>query len=351
MYCQDYWGAGICIPNRRDSGYCDIECEDGFECRFDYCVESDPNGSTCEFDDACFPTEFCISGHCTVLDCTPGETQSCYYGTPGTAGVGECRSGYHLCTEEGVFTSECIGEVLTAPDEGFLACNGQDNNCDGINDEGDTENIDIVFGFDISGSMAEELLAVSEAIRRLSVLYNYSTIRLGLVLFPDPTEDWLTEHIPRTMIPLSSYSDFAFQLGFLGWVSTSSGGKEASWDLPVLLSNDLLEGIDFRPDAKRVLIMFTDERGQTYYEPADLGLTEENNEQHMCEAVRDSGLLLYVVTAVGDTYSNYDRETGTTYGIIEEDYDECGRIFSLSEDPQDMVDNLSDIADLVCTEE
>ena len=350
MRCFDYWGAGICVVERRESGFCNEDCGLDAECRFDICVEADFSGIVCEFDSDCLYSEFCIVDHCTELPCSPGDIQPCYYGPVGTEGVGECRAGYHLCTPDAVFTQECIGEVLPASDAGFLACNGVDNNCDGIVDEGGLEAVDLVFGFDISGSMSEYIAAVSEAIHLLSGLYNHSSIRLGLITFPTIGHDD-GEYIPTVAVPLSTYTDFVYELGALGWTIDEGGSYEASWDLPVLLAKDLLPEISFRPDAKTVFVMFTDERGQTFFSAEELGFTERNNESLMCRTIQDEGLLLYVVTSPGETYRIHAHHGYPAQDIfIDTDFDDCATIFPLSEDAQDMVDNLSEIADLVCVE-
>lgn len=352
-YCQDYWGVPVCVFYREQEPRCELACPSYSECVTGRCVESDLSGDICEFDEVCRTIEYCISGHCTELGCNPGETRSCYYGPSGTIGIGECRGGYHLCTDEGLFSEECIGQVLPAPDEGFLACNGHDDNCDGITDAGGVEAVDIIFAFDLSGSMSDETIAVAEAIRRLSLLYNHPSVQLGLVVFPDPAPGGGFSYVPRTAIPLTDYIDFSFQIGFLTWMGSTSSGNEASWDVPVLIANNLQPDIDLRPEAKHVVIMFTDEEGQTYFDSSDLGLgPQRNNEEEMCRVISRENLLLYVVTDVGEAVSHYNSSTGSYEDfIIDETFDDCATIFPLSEDPQDMVDNLSDIADLVCVEE
>ncbi|MFO0631369.1 MAG: MopE-related protein [Nannocystaceae bacterium] len=63
-------------------------------------------------------------------DCEPDDTQSCYSGPRGTAGVGVCTEGTQLCAEGS--WGLCEGEV-TPLDE---ACNGVDDDCDDEVDEG-----------------------------------------------------------------------------------------------------------------------------------------------------------------------------------------------------------------------
>jgi hypothetical protein len=70
------------------------------------------------------------AGHCVV--CIPGDTQSCYSGPGGTAGVGVCRAGTKTCLSDGSGYGACLGEVHPSPE----TCNGLDDDCDGVVDEG-----------------------------------------------------------------------------------------------------------------------------------------------------------------------------------------------------------------------
>jgi len=60
---------------------------------------------------------------------TDGEMRPCYSGGNGMVGVGECKSGMQTCTN-GVWGA-CENEVLPAME----ACDGKDNDCDGMTDE------------------------------------------------------------------------------------------------------------------------------------------------------------------------------------------------------------------------
>lgn len=63
--------------------------------------------------------------------CSPGATQSCYSGAPGTQGVGPCVGGTQTCDSTG-YWGPCLGEV--AP-KGEVCGNSVDDNCNGTVDE------------------------------------------------------------------------------------------------------------------------------------------------------------------------------------------------------------------------
>jgi len=67
--------------------------------------------------------------------CDVGDTRGCYTGPSGTVDVGICRSGAQTCDMRPDGTAEwsaCAGAALP----GVEACNGSDDDCDGLNDEG-----------------------------------------------------------------------------------------------------------------------------------------------------------------------------------------------------------------------
>jgi Putative metal-binding motif len=63
--------------------------------------------------------------------CNPGDTQTCYDGPPGTAGVGTCTQGTQTCGSDHQWGT-CDNEVIPT---GEVCGNGVDENCNGMVDE------------------------------------------------------------------------------------------------------------------------------------------------------------------------------------------------------------------------
>lgn len=102
---------GICSnPNKADG----VTCDAGTEC---------PSNDTCQ-------SGVCVAAPCII--CTPNETRHCYTGPAGTENVGICRGGTQTCSADGTSWGTCVGQVTP---QGTV-CNGLDNNCDGIQDDG-----------------------------------------------------------------------------------------------------------------------------------------------------------------------------------------------------------------------
>lgn len=67
------------------------------------------------------------------MGCTPGSTDFCYSGPPGTEIVGVCKAGLKTCLADGTF-GPCMGEIV--PSQEMCSTMGDDD-CDGmVNEEG-----------------------------------------------------------------------------------------------------------------------------------------------------------------------------------------------------------------------
>jgi hypothetical protein len=94
-------------------------------------------GDSCTEDRNCCPERqgaTCQDGVCRLApggECVPGEIRACYSGPAGTENVGTCRSGVQTCSASQTWGA-CAGEVLPQVE----TCNGLDDDCDGLVDEG-----------------------------------------------------------------------------------------------------------------------------------------------------------------------------------------------------------------------
>ncbi len=103
----------------------DVECNNG-QCVMGACAAgwADCNGDA---------TDGCE--HSTLEDgpclCTPGTTQPCYLGAPGTINVGVCQGGTKTCAPSGASYGPCMGQILPSYE---ICANGVDEDCDGTAD-------------------------------------------------------------------------------------------------------------------------------------------------------------------------------------------------------------------------
>jgi hypothetical protein len=215
----------------------------------------------------------------------------CYTGPDGTEGVGICLPGEMTCSEgvwggntnNGFVPEFCVGEVLPAEQD---LCNGVDDNCDGVVEE--LQETDVLFIIDGSGSMQDEIDAVLGALSMFAANYaDQQTVQWGIVLGPTDGEQLVL------IQNLTGFEQFIINLANL---PEPNGGAEMLYDAlylaahnlatdPNLLPYQIVEFvgwsgaadgsnpgiqnfiINWREDANKVIILFTDEEGQSYLNP------------------------------------------------------------------------------------
>lgn len=352
----DFHNCGICgnacDPTKADTCF-NGECRCGFspscqgesECRYGMCLLPDIEGNEhCEFDEECNVNSACIRGFCTFVSCVPEVCDGidndcdgvvdgsisgplsawCYSGPdtdPTTINL-PCRAGVSACIN-GEWT-DCQGEISPVPEIGTLACDGRDNDCDlcidGTIIDGECSRVeiggfDIVFIFDTSASMRTYNEAVLDAMTNFATTFNRTDFRYALVLIPGDT---LVN--PDLQLDFSNYSSFISELSSL---PESSSANEPSYDAVYEIGINEL-GLSFNDGFIRIIIMFTDEYGQSYR-------PDRINELRMCESL-SNGEQLFVFTE-SDHFGDFDR---------------CSRNQLLSHDSAEMAVTLESLIEDPC---
>lgn len=307
--CRD--GECLYAGYYEDDNVCDIDmpdCAEGLVCKtpddweISYCME--PARFPCEFDSECIEeNNLCLVGYCTLVvpevcnnkdDNRNGFVDEdlimgmCYpdFFPPETEGVGSCRPGVNFCIEGS--WDACIGYVGPVPEEGILACDGIDNDCNGCPDNMyDADGIcippeprlfDIVMMLDVSTSMMGEIAAATEAIGRIGgPFFGDPTKLFALLTFTYPLADPVTGIMdPDTRIGSRTYwgnpdravvqslAPFSAFTSALSMVSYTGFGNEQTYDVMYLAASGGLPSLRLRPTSTRIYILFTDEAPGTY---------------------------------------------------------------------------------------
>jgi len=237
--------------------------------------------------------------------------------------IAPCERGVSTC-EMGVW-SACRGEVPPIEEVGTLVCDGIDNDCDGcadgvMNAEGLCEpatsaRFDVLYIIDISGSMSDEIGAVTEATRSFSEEFSAGDWHFALAYAPGLVD----RHAPQLIHDLTGYTEFGAALAIIP--TTGIGGDEPTYDAVwEAMSGDL--GVTWRPGAAKIIIVFTDEEGQSHRARYSLPSIDERD---ICDARTGE-----VLAAVVDPR----HASG---------FDDCMSVFELSNDAVEMVTHLRSI--------
>ena len=175
----------------------------------------------------------------------------CYDGDDEDLWYGECHAGILVCRE-----GEEVCENQQLPTEEI--CDGLDNDCDGFTDEDldEGDEVDIVFMIDLSGSMGSYYPSVANAAQLFATAFTGNPdFRFAIVGVPYPSGS-----DAGIVLDFTDAATFQAELSIL---STISAGQEPSYDATYESCNETM-GLSWNPSAKRYVVLFTDEDGQSY---------------------------------------------------------------------------------------
>ena len=296
---------------------------------------------------------------------------SCYSGPEGTLSVGICEPGIMTC-DSGVWGNYdqsgnfidyyCEGEVV--PEEEI--CNGLDDDCDGIVDwGGELKDTDVVFIVDWSGSMSDEINAVMVALNQFAQKFSEEeVIKWSFVRGPVATPPYYWEELVLQQ-NLTGFSDYLAALTAMGMDAASMitsyemildaiylsvhnvtsilpypisslnwAGAVNIFPLNVKESTPPIKDfkIDWRPNADKIIVVFSDEYPQSYMIPK---LSKED----VADTVSGvPNLKLY-------TFSRFSHKAGWEKIALSGN----GEWYNLTNNPTEMYANLIEILNDMCT--
>ena len=284
--------------------------------------------------------------------------QTCYTGDPDTLFVGVCVPGEVYC-ERGIWGNDrndrfepgfCSGEITPSEE----VCDGADNDCDGEVDYGEEiRDTDLLFIVDWSGSMADEIDAVKVALNRFSQHFAAEEpLQWGLIVGPKQLVQF--DETLVLVSDISPFEQFLAAFAALGndgmntgqemlldalYLSINNISGDANIDIPAArwtrntASQPEKENfsITWRPEASRIVIVFTDEPEQSFLNPA---ITHAQ-----AEAAARAGINLKVYTFTTPSWNNSWVDIALASG---------GTNFNLSSDALSMYNDLMSIIDEAC---
>tara|TARA_B100000287_G_scaffold394952_1_gene409420 strand:+ start:40 stop:1098 length:1059 start_codon:yes stop_codon:yes gene_type:complete len=296
---------------------------------------------------------------------------SCYTGPEGTLMVGICIPGEVTCLEgtwgnyddnQDFIPFYCEGEII--PQEEI--CNGLDDDCDGIADWGEEmKETDVLFIVDWSGSMGDEMDAVMIALNQFAQSFSDEEV-INWAFMRGPVAHGDDDERLELFQDLVGFSDFLASLSTMGSTTGWNGNTTAfemlldaiyiavnniTTALPKAITDLIWTGqnpgigpsvvesspplqnfdISWRPGADRVIIVFTDEKPQSYLVP---NLTVEDVKTAVSKTPQ---LKLYTFSRAGGSVDWKDlAATGN------------GKWFYLTNDPTLMYADLMEILDEIC---
>lgn len=297
-------------------------------------------------------------------------TKACYSGPEGTASVGVCQVGEMLC-KEGQWYGEvssgdllldfCAGEVVPSRE----ICDGADNDCDGITDFGEEiPDTDILFILDWSGSMTYSIGATRMAMNRFANQFAAEDklkwgLETGPRMLPALGQDDIdTAEYLRIETNIASFADFMTAFANAGDFDTGSSNEMLRDAIYLSIDNLTANGpydvssarwlnrlstnvnsipplqqfkIDWRQDADRIIIVFTDEDDQSYLVPE----VEPSDLITAISATPDTKLYVFTKPYYRSQWRRYIDPTG-------------GSAFILTSNSEQMYNDLMSILDEIC---